>query len=1185
MDPDTRSKLIEALKKVHSPRLGQAERREIQGYLDAFKADPLQCLTCSLNMCSYVKEGEDMLFAERFFFLGCVKDVIKGHWGNLSTQQKEETKHSVLTLMSRGTADIVTERKFIKEKLSQLVVEIAKREWPQHWPGMIDSLFQIAGLGEVQLELVLLVFLSLNEDIERFNDELDNKRKIDLHSGLLVIVDQLLSFLISQLESRVEQLKQFAPDNPACKVNYSLCETILRVFAVFLEWIPFRESYESLPGFFCYLAQVPRLRLHACECISVIAQRKPKFDDRFVMLAMFREMFNLKSTLDMCVHGGLKFSDEDTHAFVKAICKSLSLFGANHLPFLFSKLNSFPPGTDTYIMLMLVFYGHHSVIVSSFTLNTWISIFRNEELSKSSLVQSFLPVIIANTLDRAVRNGDPSWTGSEASIYSKQDFDDWDDYNDFIATLRNKLFDLIGLLILASPGECVHTACQKAKEAVLSPFMARITSSGGSVDPRSSVGVQIEGCFYGVDSVVNNLGKLFKSNGSFLKSYKESPLNSELMGFFDFLIAFESDDPVLLHMVVASFSSLHVYLSFIETDITRLVGKLTQLVKFIPEKEKSMFAEKGVLSSDTLVLRRKSQALFNKLCGTQASRMVGSLPELTNYVMELFNSGQLGHSDMPAVLDSLVSVSNGYATGEQQQEYVDSLLNRFCSPILDLLSTISSPEGFVQFLGINRQVDTSTSSMVPFCRDLDMKSRRVLLAVAHTLAVCIKTCKLKTASGQHPCKNIIGKFLPVILNMIKTIHFLWTAQGRSMVSKSFQCLFEPGRDYVENLLGTKVARTSERDFVYSINLDVTFADYAERLQSFNDALREQCYDVVADCARLNTGFFDVPNVMDILCDSIFFCIDDVELRHLRSLLRICLRNFNWHCPKEKFEEFLLPLTLNFVSHLLKVLEKEWGSLGAENALDYDSFSGGIAAEDMHDTELKEIVRDKILRGISNDLIEFISTGMFQKLGKLGVKDGGVSDLSEFGNFLVERSPDYLNIAFVVCVNCLGLPDSTVCKKSVNTGVRLLPIMLKRGMCTPENVNALLNASFAGLKNHGEHEEMKSDCLLLINQVYTLVGTVDPNLVPATFIRLLGISPSVMQEFDEAIKSEKSMKRKRDLFSRLLGNIVGKNIGQQGKNPVSLLSIPDKLFITKQTVKTEHGDDSQFPLWTLFEEED
>ncbi len=56
-------------------------------------------------------------------------------------------KQALLELLAKGTKDLLSEKNFIKEKIVELVVEIAKREWPQRWKGMLDFLIQIAQMG------------------------------------------------------------------------------------------------------------------------------------------------------------------------------------------------------------------------------------------------------------------------------------------------------------------------------------------------------------------------------------------------------------------------------------------------------------------------------------------------------------------------------------------------------------------------------------------------------------------------------------------------------------------------------------------------------------------------------------------------------------------------------------------------------------------------------------------------------------------------------------------------------------------------------------------------------------------------------------------------------------------------------------------------------------------------------
>jgi exportin-5 len=45
----------------------------------------------------------------------------------------------------------------VPEKLALIVSEMAKRDWPQRWPRLMDDLTALAAQGPSQLELVSLL--------------------------------------------------------------------------------------------------------------------------------------------------------------------------------------------------------------------------------------------------------------------------------------------------------------------------------------------------------------------------------------------------------------------------------------------------------------------------------------------------------------------------------------------------------------------------------------------------------------------------------------------------------------------------------------------------------------------------------------------------------------------------------------------------------------------------------------------------------------------------------------------------------------------------------------------------------------------------------------------------------------------------------------------------------------------
>lgn len=67
-------------------------------------------------------------------------------------------------LRLQGTLGILEEQMHIKDALSRIVVEIAKREWPQQWSSMIDELDAICSCG-VRISVTVLMHFNSFRDV------------------------------------------------------------------------------------------------------------------------------------------------------------------------------------------------------------------------------------------------------------------------------------------------------------------------------------------------------------------------------------------------------------------------------------------------------------------------------------------------------------------------------------------------------------------------------------------------------------------------------------------------------------------------------------------------------------------------------------------------------------------------------------------------------------------------------------------------------------------------------------------------------------------------------------------------------------------------------------------------------------------------------------------------------------
>lgn len=50
-------------------------------------------------------------------------------------------------LVDQGTHSILEEESHIKDVLSRIIVEMIKREWPQHWPDMLKEMEALTSQG------------------------------------------------------------------------------------------------------------------------------------------------------------------------------------------------------------------------------------------------------------------------------------------------------------------------------------------------------------------------------------------------------------------------------------------------------------------------------------------------------------------------------------------------------------------------------------------------------------------------------------------------------------------------------------------------------------------------------------------------------------------------------------------------------------------------------------------------------------------------------------------------------------------------------------------------------------------------------------------------------------------------------------------------------------------------------
>ena len=95
-----------------------------------------------------------------------------------------------------------------------ILVDLAKREWPQNWPDFMDiMLSQIGTMGDSQVQLVMMALKLIIEDSTDgdFMSSLRTKRRNEITTGVHACLDKIVPFLLSTLESNCKAIS-----SPGC---------------------------------------------------------------------------------------------------------------------------------------------------------------------------------------------------------------------------------------------------------------------------------------------------------------------------------------------------------------------------------------------------------------------------------------------------------------------------------------------------------------------------------------------------------------------------------------------------------------------------------------------------------------------------------------------------------------------------------------------------------------------------------------------------------------------------------------------------------------------------------------------------------------------------------------------------------------------------------------------------------
>uniref|UniRef100_A0A672NKI2 Exportin 5 n=1 Tax=Sinocyclocheilus grahami TaxID=75366 RepID=A0A672NKI2_SINGR len=1131
--------LIKAVNVMMEAESSQTYRLEALKFIEEFKEKSPFCVECGLQLAE-----KSQTAVVRHFGLQILEHVVKFKWNDMAPQEKLQLKNCTMGLLSDGTHPILQEECHVKDALSRIVVEMIKREWPQHWPDMLKEMEALTAMGDAQTELVMLVLLRLAEDVITFQT-LPTQRRRDIQHTLTQNMDSIFTFLLGILQLHVNEYKKMIKLpfflSLQAKAHWRVGVATLNTLAGYIDWVALVHITSDnchLLEILCLLLSEPELQLEAAECLLIAISRKGKLEERKPFMVLFDEVAMNYILSAAQSSGGIV---ERRYTFLKRLCQVLCALGSQICSLVGSDFEvQVPLNLDKYMEALFAFTTHPSQLLRSSTQMTWGNLFRHEILSKDAVVGQMAIKYLRAARISLVKTGFPSKNDCPGCEFSRVDFDSDEDFNCSFNSFRAQQGEAVRLACKIVPFEAFQIAREWVQYQICTPIDTGNTTceysktEKGLCSALSLTAVQWDAMTFFTESV---LGQLFK----ILEKEVRQPVSLMGMELLQMVVNYETRDPLILSCVLTIISSLFPFVTHQPHFLPQVLFKIFPSITFELVEECKAPRTRAVKN-----LRRHACSSIIRICRDYSDFMLPCFDMMYEHVKKLFSSELLlTQMEKCALMEALILISNQFKDYNKQKAFLKELMAPVTAQWLseEMKSVLLDPATFLAYVGADQVIsDADTEDQMGINRS--------------RISFCVNT----------------------ILGVVKRAR--WPANPEEAKAGGF--VVSTASD------GAPIYRNPCAEPLQALlpNLFALIRNIAERMQGFFSSLYDNCYHVLGNAGPcMQQDFYAIEGLAEQIVGSAFTHLDSVPDHRLRPLQLVM------SCPHDYYDSLLNPLLGPLFTYLLQVILTSYTISGSMCAQEEDE-----AYEENHVTQ--EVVEEQLLRLVTREVMDLLSklplcmcsfssliTFFIQKKTKAlltcfqGIQMNTPSDeLSELGKCLLQSEDIYMTL-LTICFNSLSWKDTINCQRCASV---LCWTLLKQVLgCNllPDAVTWLYTSVLKGLQMHGQHEGCNAALTQLALFIYE---SLRPRYNELRFImnQIPDIHVEALEQFDQktiqSTVSKAGEKKKREQFKRLIAGTVGKPLGQQFKKEVHIRNLPSLFKKPKPTRDILENTDTAEP---------
>ncbi|KAI0198654.1 armadillo-type protein [Astrocystis sublimbata] len=1064
-DAEVLPQIRQALDVVYSPHSSNDERQYAQGLLENIK-DFAEAPAHGYQLAADKSQSPVV----RHYALSLLDHAIKHKWTKYTTPEAAALRDWVLQL-SRDVAK--GDPVYLRNKIAQLWVEIAKRSWATEWMDMDALLVQIwqAPDSAVHKEFVLTVLETLSDEIFVGDDMVVHLRERVLSKASVEIITPAAVLLEAHPNreagppvrsgdegwlARIVELLQHCLSGDV-QNNEELRSCALRAFAVLyslMPWvIPKAVTVTGAVPVMCEGLRASHVDVQkaSLEALHALYSRtsftEQEFRELVVPLLHARYVTLFRQLLEWSVVD-VDDLDDDKYQLSKKLSEFISYL-ANYLDRRYAVLPTDQSEVDlmSFLHLLLLITQNQSLLVSIPVLVTWCRLLNHAKLGPDiAATGSVIGPLLELCSARLIRYESlPEDSENPTIRLLLEDTDTLPERHMFLGNYRRYASQVVETIVnlkvedamthILGQTENVLTHLYDDSPPLDMANYSKVSQPVLRVDARATV---IEAALKGCSKWRTSLRRDGKQD-----SDEAVSLEKNLETWCNRLLEMRFEDPLIRKRI------LQLLVAFSTSVLDRNPSFMLKVLEHILVTWPATYPEHKVYSDAIKDLQAESMVELQRLAVKMPDHLIDVYDQIETKVNEMVSSGTLDEKRQISYQTFLFTIVHRCRRLDQNtkvgklQAFLDPIGTQWQDP--QLKQCLSSHDGFSELMGLDKAQEYVARKRIHEIQDwgsielddegkalqdeLEARQTRLPLRITKSFLTC-SVDKVEKGQDAYQLSAILWQdcfpiILPELLNFLSHAHASHSPENWKVLPPEMKTIV--GRILTDRFWQSGISEGSKEDFYARVlGKKHTFEGLASTIRGSIRYVRESCYAIIYCMTRLDTQFYGFSELPDPLARAVLADASSLSAHQLINLLNL-IRFLVDNCPVPLRDHFLPPILEACFRQLDARVNDEWTRQGQSQVVD----SAG-------DELTEEMKNESILRQLTYTSVMLVAD--FLDPARKNKDHGSTEGLDKYPslrNFCLMRS-SIVEPLLVFCTRVIGVKDTRCCSIMVRVLKSVVP---------------------------------------------------------------------------------------------------------------------------------------------------